>query len=124
MVVGAGFRWVNELHAVKGERGLGSIRLLVCLLSLVVWGAVRGLTRYHSGCAFFFLFFLRAGELVGYREECAPRKTSGLVARYDTRERGIHETFGKKNPCLPEPSIQIRKAPVLGYWTRTTVPGV
>jgi len=41
---------------------------------------------------------------VGYREECAPRKTSGLVARYDTRERGIHETFGKKIP-LPTRAV-------------------
>ena len=52
---------------------------------------------------------------MGALEGCAPRKTSVLGAKYDTRERGIHETFGKKNPCLPEPSIQIREAPVLGY---------
>jgi len=111
MVVGAGFRWMNGLH---GERGVGSILLLVCLLSLVVLG---GAVRAHAislGLSFFF-FFHRVGELVGSRKGCAPRKTSGLVAKYDTRERGEFTKHLAEKGILAYPSRPFRFAKPL-FW--------
>jgi len=124
MVVGAGFRWVNELHAVKGERG--GFHPSACLPAFfgglgARLGGSRDITRVVPS----FFFFSSARENWWGIARNAPQEKHPDLSRGTIPENGeFTKHLAKKCPCLPEPSIQIRKAPVLGYWTRTTVLGV
>jgi len=109
MVVGAGFRWVNELHAVKGERWVPSVCLFACFL----WwfgGAVRGLTRYHSGCALFFLFFPPRGRTGGVSRGMRPKKNIRTCREVRYPRTGNSRNIWQKNtPAYPSRPFRFAK---------------